>query len=169
MTDGILIRPAGAADGAAIWDILRPIFRAGDTYTIDPEIPRDEALAYWTQARAFVAEAEGRVLGTYYLRPNQQGGGRHVCNCGYATHPAARGRGIARAMLDHSLIEAPRHGFRAMQFNFVVSTNEGAIRLWQRAGFEVVGRLPGAFDHPAQGEVDALVMFRRLEGTGPCA
>ncbi len=159
----VQIRPAEATDGPAIWDILRPIFRAGDTYTIDPNITENDAVAYWTQSRAYVAEDRGTVLGTYYLKTNQQGGGAHVCNCGYTTHPEARGRGVASAMLNHSLAEAKKAGYRAMQFNFVVETNEGAIRLWKRAGFREVGRLPGVFLHPDKGYVDALVLHKFLE------
>ena len=158
----MIIRPAEAGDHAAIWDILRPVFRAGDTYTIDPDISREDAVAYWTVARAYVAEDEGEILGTYYLKTNQQGGGAHVCNCGYATHPAARGKGVASAMLTHSLEEARKAGYRAMQFNFVVATNEGAIRLWKRVGFSEVGRLPGVFLHPQKGYVDALVLHKSL-------
>ncbi|MBV0913718.1 GNAT family N-acetyltransferase [Anianabacter salinae] len=158
----LAVRPATGADHDAIWAILKPVFRAGDTYTIDPAIPRADALAYWTAHRCYVAEDAGDVLGTYYLKPNQQGGGAHVANCGYATLPAARGRGIASAMCAHSLDAARAAGFRAMQFNFVVSTNTGAIRLWEKHGFDTVGRLPRAFDHPGSGEVDALVMHRFL-------
>lgn len=158
----IAVRPATAADSSAIWAILRPVFRAGDTYTIDPQISQGDALAYWTQAHAFVAEENGTILGTYYLKTNQQGGGGHVCNCGYATAQAARGRGVASAMLAHSLTEARAAGYRAMQFNFVVTTNEGAIRLWKRAGFAEVGRLPGVFLHPEKGYVDALVLHKSL-------
>ena len=139
------------------------MFRAGDTYTVDPEIPETEALAYWMQAQSYVALADGRVLGTYYLKRNQGGGGAHVCNCGYATHPDARGHGVASAMLEHSLSEARVAGYKAMQFNFVVETNAGAIRLWRRAGFREVGRLPGVFLHPQNGYVDALVLHKFLE------
>lgn len=160
----VSIRPATPGDHASIWAILKPIFRAGDTFTIDPDISREDALGYWTGAShgSFVADGGGLVLGTYYLKRNQAGGGSHVCNCGYATHPYAMGRGIARAMLEHSLSEAPRQGFRAMQFNFVVATNTRAVATWERAGFETVGRLPGAFDHPTEGYVDALVMWKDL-------
>jgi ribosomal protein S18 acetylase RimI-like enzyme len=145
--------------------MLEPVFRAGDTYTVDPEISRDAALAYWfgPERRVFVAEDSGQLLGTYYIVRNQKGGGSHVCNCGYVTALAARGRGVARLMLAHSLELAPRLGFRAMQYNFVVSTNTRAVETWRRAGFEVVGRLPGAFQHPQQGYVDALVMVRALD------
>jgi ribosomal protein S18 acetylase RimI-like enzyme len=96
------------------------------------------------------------------LQPNQQGGGSHVANCGYVTAPWATGRGVARAMCAHSLDRARERGFRAMQFNFVVSTNQRAVALWQSLGFEIIGRLPGAFQHPTAGFVDALVMYRSL-------
>ncbi len=158
------IRPAAPADHTAIWTILGPVFRAGDTYSIDPDITQADALAYWCGPthQTFVAEAEGMVLGTYYLRRNQGGGGGHVCNCGYMTAPAAQGRGIARAMMEHSFEAARAAGFTAMQYNFVVETNTRAVATWQRAGFEIVGRLPEAFVHPSQGAVDALVMYKRL-------
>ena len=162
------IRAYAPQDAGAVTAMLMPVFRAGDTYAIDPDISEAEALAYWTgpERQVFVAEDVGEVLGTYYMVRNQKGGGSHVCNCGYVTAAAARGRGVARAMLAHSLAEAPRRGFRAMQYNFVVSTNTRAVNTWLRAGFEIVGRLPGAFEHPSQGEVDALVMYRRLDVAG---
>ncbi len=159
------VRAAGPGDAEAIWSVLAPIFRAGDTYTVDPDISRGDALAYWRQGRVYVAEDNGEILGTYYLKTNQRGGGAHVCNCGYATATAARGRGVAGAMLNHSLDEARALGYRAMQFNFVVATNEGAIRLWRRAGFEEIGRLPGVFLHPERGYVDALIMLKSLVNT----
>ena len=160
----LLIRAARVGDDDAIWAILEPVLRAGDTYALPRDISRDEALAYWRHHGhdVFVAEDEGRVLGTYYLRANQAGGGSHVANCGYMTSPAARRRGIARAMLEHSLSHARMRGFRAMQFNFVVSTNERAVRTWLAYGFETVGRLPSAFRHPQLGYVDALVMYKPL-------
>ncbi len=160
------IRPASPADRAAIWEILRPVFRAGDTYAIDPDIPEAEALAYWCAPghEVFVSEEDGAVLGTYLLRRNNGGGGAHVCNAAYVTAEAARDRGVARAMLAHSLDTARARGYRAMQYNFVVATNRRAVETWQRAGFEVVGRLPGAFVHPREGPVDALVMYRDLTG-----
>lgn len=160
----MLIRPAKPVDADAIWSIIGPIIRAGETYTLDRDLTREQALAYWLgpDKETFVAEEEGRILGTYYLRANQGGGGRHVCNCGYMTAPEAAGRGVARTMHEHSLEHARQRGFRAMQFNFVVSTNERAARLWQSLGFETVGRLPAAFEHPVQGFVDALIMYREL-------
>jgi ribosomal protein S18 acetylase RimI-like enzyme len=128
----------------------------------------DAALAYWlgsdpgSDKETFVAEENGVILGTYYIRPNQAGGGRHVCNCGYMTAVAATGKGIARRMCLHSLGYARERGYLAMQFNFVVSTNVRAVRLWEHLGFAIVGRLPRAFNHPAHGLVDALVMFQGL-------
>jgi len=158
------IRPATSADGAVIWAILAPVFRAGETYPIPREINRADALAYWNSPghSVFVAEDNGDIVGTYYLRANNRGGGSHVANCGYMTAQAATGRGVARTMCNHSLEVARQRAFSAMQFNFVIASNERAVRLWQACGFEVVGRLPQAFQHPRLGLVDALVMFRRL-------
>lgn len=158
------IRLATDSDHPAIWAILEPVIRAGETYTLPSGMTEAEAIAYWTQQghEVFVAEEEGAVLGTYYLRANQRGGGDHVANCGYMTAAEAQGRGIARAMCTHSLERAQQRGFRAMQFNFVVSTNERAVRLWESLGFTTMCRLPAAFLHPQAGYVDALVMFREL-------
>jgi L-amino acid N-acyltransferase YncA len=160
----MIIRPADRSDADAIWSILEPTIRDGETYTLPRDMDREQALAYWfsTDHTVFVAEDDGEVLGTYYLRANQKGGGAHVGNCGYMTAAKASGRGVATAMCSHSLEYARTLGFRAMQFNFVVSSNLGAIRLWQKFGFETVGRLPGAFLHPSLGYVDALVMYRAL-------
>ncbi|AQA00828.1 GNAT family N-acetyltransferase [Sphingopyxis sp. QXT-31] len=160
----MVIRPADAGDRAAIWAIIGPVIGAGETYTLARDMSEAEALAYWFGAdkAVFVAEEGGVVLGTYYLRANQAGGGAHVANCGYMTGAAATGRGVAQAMALHSFDEAKARGFRAMQFNFVVASNERAVRLWESLGFAVVGRLPGAFEHPALGFVDALVMVRTL-------
>jgi ribosomal protein S18 acetylase RimI-like enzyme len=158
------IRAATASDSDAIWKILEPVIRGGDTYTLPPEMNRGDALAYWHSPghQVFVAEEDGEILGTYFLRANQKGGGAHVANCGYMTAPWASGRGVARAMCRHSLGRAKEQGFLAMQFNFVVCSNERAVRLWQSLGFEIVGRLPVAFMHPTLGPVDALVMYRHL-------
>jgi ribosomal protein S18 acetylase RimI-like enzyme len=162
------IRPARPADDDAIWAILEPTFRAGETYPIPRDIGRADALAYWrnTGHAVFAAEQDGRVVGTYYLRANNRGGGAHVANCGYMTAREASGRGIARAMCAHSLEEARRRGFTAMQFNFVIASNARAVKLWQACGFAIVGTLPGAFAHPTRGPVDAYVMFRSLAAGG---
>lgn len=160
----MVLRPATQADEPALWAMLEPVFRAGETYAIDPAISRADALDWWCRGthRAFVATVGDKVLGSYYICPNQQGGGAHVCNCGFVTAAAAQGRGVARAMLLHALETARAAGFRAMQFNCVVSTNTRAVALWQAHGFDVVGRLPEAFHHPSAGFVDAFVMYRRL-------
>lgn len=158
------IRPAQASDGPAILEIILPVIREGATYTLEMDMPAADALAYWLspEKETFVAEEEGAIVGTYFVRPNQAGGGKHVCNCGYMTRATALGRGVARAMCQHSLAHARARGYRAMQFNFVVSTNERAVRLWQSLGFQTIGRLPGAFRHPVHGYVDALVMHQSL-------
>lgn len=159
------IRKAEAADWPAVWRIIEPVFRRGDTYSVSPAITEDEAREYWLerpQATFVATDDDGALLGTYYLKPNQAGGGAHVCNCGYIVDEQARGRGVASAMCAHSQEEAVARGFRAMQFNFVVSTNETAIHLWRRHGFGIAGTLPGAFLHPDRGYVDAFVMYKQL-------
>ena len=160
----MLVCKALPKDDDAIWAILEPVIRAGETYPLPRDMDRQSALAYWFLPghEVFVAEDNGEIVGTYFLKANQKGGGAHVANCGYMTAPRATGRGVARAMCTHSLERARERGFRSMQFNFVVSTNERAVRLWQSFGFEIVGRLPRVFEHPALGFVDALVMYREL-------
>ena len=158
------IRLATTADDDAIWRILEPSFRAGETYPIPRDVSRADALAYWRNAghTVFVAEDGGRIVGSYYLRANNRGGGAHVANCGYMTAPEAMGRGVARAMCMHSLDQARARGFTAMQFNFVIASNTRAVRLWRSCGFTIVGTLPAAFQHPTRGLVDAFVMVRTL-------
>ena len=154
-------------DDALLWSILKPAVETGETFCADPTGGMAGGLAYFwpDRARVWIAEdADGTALGCWYLRPNQTGNGAHVCNAGYCTTPAARGKVVARAMLAASLDEAKQQGFRAMQYNFVVATNTRAVETWERAGFDVVGRLPGAFNHPKLGYVDALVMFKDLTG-----
>jgi ribosomal protein S18 acetylase RimI-like enzyme len=162
--NAITIRRATAEDHETIWRILEPTIRAGETYTLARDLNRDDALAFWFARghETFVALIEERVLGTYFLRTNHGGGGSHIANCGYMTRSDREGRGIGRAMLEHSLARAKSRGFRGMQFNFVVSSNQRAVKIWQAYGFEIVGRLPLAFEHPRLGFVDALVMFKRL-------
>ena len=152
------------ADHDAIWAMLEPVIRAGEVFALPLDMSREDALAYWFAAGkwVFVAEEDGAALGSYYIHANQKGGGSHVANCGYLTSDAALGRGVAGAMCAHSLEFGKSVGFRAMQFNFVVSSNAAAVHLWRKHGFEVLARLPGAFAHPALGFVDALVMWREL-------
>ena len=159
------IRPATEADRDPIWEIFREVVAAGDTYALDPNISRADALAYWfgIGTRAYVTEEPDiGIAGTYILRPNQSGGGSHVANAGFMVSASARGKGIGRAMAEHSLSEARRLGFGAMQFNYVISTNTAAIRLWQDLGFEIVGTLPRAFRHPEKGYVDVYIMYQSL-------
>jgi ribosomal protein S18 acetylase RimI-like enzyme len=166
----MLIRPATSDDDAALWAVLEPTIRAGETFALPRDMARDAALAFWAapggggdgDGDVFVADDAGAIVGSYFVRPNQRGGGAHVANAGYATHAAHTGRGVARAMCAHSIEHARARGFRAMQYNIVVSTNERAVRLWQAMGFAIVGRLPGAFAHPSRGDVDAFVMFQKL-------
>ncbi len=160
----MIVRPSRASDADAIWEILEPVIRSGETYALPRDWSRAESLAFWNAPAhaVFVAEDEDVVVGTYFLRANALGSGAHVANCGYVTAAAASGRGVARAMCEHSLELAARTGFTAMQFNCVVATNHRAVRLWKTCGFDVVGTLRGAFRHPSLGEVDAYVMYRRL-------
>jgi L-amino acid N-acyltransferase YncA len=160
------IRPAVQANGDAIWRIFHAVIAPGDTYVFDPQMPREEALAYWLRpyTHTYVAETdEGQLVGTYILKPNQPSLGSHVANAAFMVSPGARGYGVGRRMGEHSIAEARRLGFRAMQFNFVVATNQAAFKLWQRLGFQIVGTLPGAFRHASHGFVDAYVMFRSLQ------
>src|SRR4029077_5889027 len=165
MTATFHIREYQASDWPAIWPMLHAPFLAGDTYTFSPLSSESEIHRVWVgmPAKTFVAcDSEGRILGTYFIKPNQPGLGAHVCNCGYVVAPQAQGQGIASLMCEHSQVEAIAMGFRAMQFNFVVCTNVRATRLWEKLGFSVVGRLPGAFHHQQLGYIDALVMFKQL-------
>ncbi len=158
------IREFHESDWPAVWPMLHATFAAGDTYTFPPDTPEAEIRKIWVEMprATFVACDAGTILGTYFIKANQPGLGDHVCNCGYVVLPAAQGRGIAAAMCEHSQRIAVEFGFRAMQFNFVVASNHRAVRLWERLGFAVVGRLPGAFRHQKLGFVDALVMFKTL-------
>lgn len=158
------IRIAERHDFDRIWPFFKAIAGAGETYAYPRDITRAQAAALWmdTPRQTCVAEQDGRIVGSYYIKTNAAGPGAHVCNCGYMVAPAAQGQGIATAMCKHSQAEARRLGYKAMQFNFVASSNKAAIHLWQRLGFDVAGRLPQAFDHPEHGYIDALVMYKWL-------
>ena len=158
------IRQATSADADTVWALLEPVIRQGETYALPRDMTREAALEFWMgEGRwCFLAESEGEAVGTYLMKANQMGGGDHVANCGYITAASARGRGVAQALCEHSQNEARRRGFTAMQFNFVVSTNTGADRLWQKLGYDIAGTLPGAFRHPVHGPVDVHVMFKTL-------
>lgn len=160
----VTLRKFAPADWPAVWGMLEPVFRLGETYVFPPDISEADARIAWidTPAETFVAEVDGQIVGTYYLKPNQPGAGSHVANCGYIVSSAARGKGVATAMCEHSLQTARDRGFLAMQFNSVVSTNTGAIRLWKKHGFDVIGVIPAGFRHPQQGLVDVCIMHRSL-------
>lgn len=156
------VRDVTPADHDVIWAMLEPVFRSGETYAIDRDISRKDALSYWTSAACYIIE-DDTALGTFYIRRNQAGGGAHVCNAGFVTADRASGKGVARTMLDHALREARRLGYEAMQFNFVLASNTRAIDIWLRAGFTEIGRQPRAFVHPTLGYVDALILHKFLD------
>ena len=159
------IRKYQETDWPVVWPIIEEIFRAGETYPFSPDITEQEAHQVWIELpqETFVATSpDNQLLGTYYIKPNQPGLGVHVCNCGYIVSTNARGMGVATGMCEHSQYVAAKLGFRAMQYNLVVSTNKGAIRLWKKLGFEVIGILPNAFNSKSSGYVDALVMYKQL-------
>lgn len=159
-----MIRLATSDDFAQIWTFFKLIAQAGETYAYDRNISQQEAFHQWMNFphQTFVFEKDGEILGSYYIKTNHAGAGAHVCNCGYMVSEAARGQGVAAQMCEHSQQIARELGYLAMQFNFVASSNTGAVRLWQKLGFDIVGRLPKAFNHPTQGLVDALVMYKWL-------
>lgn len=160
----ITIREYCDADWPRIWPILEAIIRRGDSYAFSPDITEAETHRIWIESTSavYVSEVDGEIVGTYYIKPNQPCLGDHICNCGYAVSEYARGQGVASAMCEHSQPIAVARGFRAMQYNFVVSTNESAVRLWKKHGFEIIGTIPEAFRHPTQSFVDAFIMHKKL-------
>jgi len=161
----ICIRPATQDDFDAIWQIFREVIARGDTYVFAPDTPRADAFAYWfgPGVVTYVAHADGRIVGMYKIVANQRDRGSHVANASFMVSPSEAGQGIGRQMGVHCLQEAKKLGFLAMQFNFVVSTNAGAVALWQSLGFTIVGTLPKVFNHSTLGLVDAYVMYRQLD------
>jgi len=159
------IREATEKDFDEIWPIFKEVVSAGETYAYPQETTEDEALKLWMQLpqKTFVIEEDNQILGTYYIKTNQSGPGSHVCNCGYMVSSKARGKGLATDMCEHSQNVAVELGYKAMQFNFIAASNDGAIRLWNKLGFETVGCLPKAFNHPGLGYIDALVMYKWLD------
>jgi len=169
MSDGQLrLRRATDADWPAMWAIFHAVVATGDTYAYPPNISEPEARQIWLGAgiATYVAERGTDVVGTYVLKPNQPGLGAHVANAGYMVRPGAFGGGIGTTMCEHSLVEAQAAGYRAMQFNAVVSTNVRAVALWKRLGFAVIGTVPGGFRHAKLGYVDLLIMFRPIGEAG---
>jgi L-amino acid N-acyltransferase YncA len=161
----VLIRAATDGDWPGIWPFLGPVLAAGETYTYPQDISQAEARAAWLLPEPWhvlVAEHHGRILGIVKYGPNQPGRGAHVANASFVVDPAAAGRGVGRALAERVLVDAPAHGFRAMQFNAVVAANSGAIRLWESLGFRILATIPEAFDHPTAGLVGLHVMHRQL-------
>lgn len=165
----MIIAPMRAEDWPDVWTTLEPIIRAGETYALPRDMSEAAAQAYWCgpDRDVFVVRSDGAIAGSYYLRANQLGPGAHVANAGYAVHGDHQGKGLARAMCAHSLEMARTQGFRAMQFNLVVSSNARAVRLWQHMGFAIIGTVPEAFAHPVHGFVDAHVMFQEIDACSP--
>lgn len=160
-----MIREAKENDWDDIWPIFKEVVRQGDTYAFDSNINKQDAFELWMSLprKTYVYVQDNKVLGTYYLKSNQAGPGSHVCNCGYMVSEKARGKGVARKMCEHSQLQALSLGYRAMQFNFVVSSNTNAITLWHKLGFKTVGTLPNVFNHPSLGFIDAFIMYKALE------
>ena len=160
----VKIREASVADLDGIWPIFEEVIRKGETYPYPMETSREDCEYYWFDAaeKAYVAEVGGRIVGTYHVKANKPGLGGHVCNCGYMVAADMRGRGIGRKLGEHSLKAAVELGYKAMQFNLVVATNEASMSLWPKLGFEVVGRLPDAFNFAGKEYVDAYVMYKIL-------
>lgn len=160
----IHIRPMTPTDFEQFWPTFQAVVSARETYAYDPALSQEQARQLWLELplHTLVAEEDGELLGSYYLKANAAGPGNHVSNCGYMVCESARGRGVARLMCEHSQRLAREHGFLAMQFNSVVSSNEAAVALWHTLGFETVGRLPRAYRHARLGLVDCLVMYKWL-------
>lgn len=158
------IRKAEDRDKPAVWQIIKAVIAGGDTYVFDPDTPEEEMLAYWfsQEKHVYVAEDDREILGTYWIKANQPGLGSHVGNGAYMVSPDAKGKGVGRKMAEHSIEEARRLGFYSIQFNFVVKSNEVAVRLWKSVGFEVIGEIPDAFSHKQNGLTNALIMYRKL-------
>ncbi|SHE32542.1 GNAT family N-acetyltransferase [Vibrio gazogenes] len=159
-----MIREITKSEFESFWPTFSSVIQAQETYAFDPNMTLEEAFVLWyeipLQAYAFIENDV--VLGTYYIKPNALGPSRHICNCGYMVSGAARGKGIARQMCEHSQQKALELGFNAMQFNSVVSTNEIAVRLWQKLGFTIIGTIPKAYQHAQLGFVDSYIMYKWL-------
>jgi ribosomal protein S18 acetylase RimI-like enzyme len=158
------IRKAIDQDRHEVWEIFTAVIQTGDTYVFAPDTPKEDLDKIWfaPYMETYILEDEGEILGTYVIKPNQIDLGSHIANGSYMVHPKAQGRGIGNLLCEHSLVEAKRFGFKAMQFNIVVSTNKVAVKLWQKHGFEIIGTIPDGFNHLELGYVDAYIMFRKL-------
>ena len=159
------IREATINDHDGIWEIFEQVIKPGDTYAFDPNSKREDLSKLWIAPgmKVYIAEENGKILGTYFIKPNQAGLGAHIANCGYMVHPEARGRGLGKQLFDHSWLVAKELDYKGMQFNFVVSTNRVAVKLWKKLGFKIIGTIPKGFNHQQLGYVDAYIMFREID------
>jgi ribosomal protein S18 acetylase RimI-like enzyme len=157
-------RKAEIKDRDAVWRILQAVNAGEDSFAFSPNMSESEMLEIWMSAEkhTYVADFNGEVVGTFYIKDNQPGLGSHIANAGYAVLPQARGKGIGRAMCEFSLLQAKELGYEAMQFNLVVKTNANAVNLWKKLGFEIIGEVPEAFRHARHGLVNAYIMHRKL-------
>ncbi len=160
----IEIRKADDRDKPAIWQIIKAVIAGGDTYVFSPDASEDEMMAFWftPDKHNYVAVEDREVVATFWLRANNPGLGKHVGNAAYMVAPNAAGKGIGKQIALWSLDEARRLGFTAMQFNFVVKSNENAVALWQKIGFQIIGEIPDAFAHIKNGLTNAYIMYRKL-------
>ncbi len=158
------IRKALSADYDQVWEIFSKVIQTADTYVFDPDTPKTALKKYWfaDYMSTFVAEEDGTIKGTYIIKQNQMDLGNHIANCSYMVHPDAQGKGIGKIMCEHSLEFAKESGFKAIQFNIVVSTNEAAVGLWKKYGFEIIGTTPNGFRHKDLGFVDTYIMYKKL-------
>ncbi|MBX2876757.1 MAG: GNAT family N-acetyltransferase [Saprospiraceae bacterium] len=164
MNLNLAIRRATGEDADQLWEIIRQVIARGDTYVFSPDSSREKMLSYWLHpdAHTYVATMDEAIVGTFIIKDNFPDLGSHVANAGYMTSPQVTGQGIGTAMGKYSLEEARRLGYRAMQFNIVVSTNVQAVRLWKKLGFEIRGEIPAAFQHAKEGFVSSYIMWRSL-------
>lgn len=160
----IEIRQATPEDHEQIWDIIRQVIAEGDTYVFSPDSPKEKMLAYWCgkDRHTYVATIDDKVVGTFVIKDNQPDLGSHIANAGYMTSPAASGQGVGKAMGEFSLVVAKQLGYKAMQFNIVIATNQRAVRLWGKLGFKIIGEIPDAFNHRQNGLTNAYIMYRKL-------
>ena len=159
------IRESTLNDHDGIWEIFEHVIKPGDTYAFDPDSKREDLPKLWFAPgmKVYVAEENGKILGSYFIKPNQAGLGAHIANCGYMVRPEARGRGLGKQLFDHSWLVAKELDYKGMQFNFVVSTNRVAVKLWKKLGFKIIGTIPKGFNHQQLGYVDAYIMFREID------
>lgn len=164
MATELSVRSYHSSDEEAVWGIIHHVLAGGETYVFYPGSPREKMLNYWLAAekKVYVVLLDGQVVGTFTIKPNMPDRASHIANASYMVHPAYEGKGIGLFMANCSLEEARRFGYMAMQFNIVIKSNERAVRLWSKVGFEIIGEIPDAFNHPRLGMTNAYVMYRKL-------